>query len=118
MEGGMVGQVRWVLEGHQLYGPPSTSFTPYLYTPLYVYVCAPVAWLTGVGYLPLRLVSLVSSLVLLAVLGWWAAREADDVWAGPGAAGLFAACFGLAGSWLDLARGDSLFLALLFGGLA
>ncbi len=118
MEGGMVDHVRRVLAGHQLYRPPSLAFTPYLYTPLYSYVAAPVAWVLGVGYLPLRLVSLVSALATMAVIAWWVRRETGSWWAGFVGAGLFASTFRVGGSWLDLARVDSLFLALLVGGLA
>lgn len=117
IEGGMVDQARRILEGHQLYGPPSTTFTPYLYTPLYSYVAAGVSWFAGAGYAPLRLVSLLSSLAAMATVGWWVTRETGERWAGFVAAGFLAACFRVGGSWFDLARVDSLFLALVLAGL-
>ncbi len=117
MEGGMVDHVRRVLDGHQLYGPPSLSFTPYLYTPLYSYVGAAFSWVLGVGYFPLRLLSLLASLAAMLVVGWWVFRETGQRWAGFVAAGLLAACYRIGGSWFDLARVDSLFLALLLEGL-
>jgi len=117
IEGGMVDQVRRILAGHELYGPPSTTFTPYIYTPLYSYVAAGVSWLAGAGYAPLRLVSLLSSLAAMATVGWWVTKETGERWAGLVAAGFLAACFRVGGSWFDLARVDSLFLALVLGGL-
>lgn len=118
MEGGVVDHVRRVLDGEPLYGPPSVAFTPYIYTPLYYYVAAPVAWALGTGYAPLRLVSIVASLVTFGAIARLVVRETGDRWAGLVGAGLFAATFRLGGSWFDLARVDSLFLALTFAGLA
>jgi hypothetical protein len=117
MEGGVVDHVQRVLDGDPLYGPPSLRFTPYLYTPLYYLVAAPVAWVTGNGYAPLRGVSIASSLVAFAAVGALVRRETGDRRAAIAAAGLFAACYRIGGAWFDLARVDSLFLALTFAGL-
>lgn len=117
MEGGVVDHVRRVLAGQPLYGRPTLGFTPYIYPPLYYYVCAPVAWLLGVGLFPLRLVSFLSSLVAMAAIFGLVRRETGDRWAALVAAGVFAACYRAGGAWFDLARVDSLFLALLFGGI-
>ena len=117
MEGGVVDHVQRVIDGEQLYGPPSLRFTPYLYTPLYYLVAAPVAWLFGNGYEPLRAVSILSSLAAFGAVGGIVWRETRDGRAAVAAAGLFAACYRIGGAWFDLARVDSLFLALLFAGL-
>lgn len=118
MEGGMVDHVRQVMAGHDLYRQPSLHFTPYLYTPLYYYASAAVSWVIGVGYVPLRVVSLASSTFAFGTVGWWVAKETADRWAGLLAGALLAACFQLGGNWYDLARVDSLFLALVVAGLA
>jgi hypothetical protein len=71
-----------------------------------------VAEVTGIGFLPLRLVSFVSSLAAIAVLWRWVVEATRDRVAGPVAAGLFAATYGLTGWWFDVGRLDSLFVAL------
>ena len=43
-----------------LYTPPTLAYVSYTYTPFYAWVSAAVAEVTGVGFLPLRLVSLGS----------------------------------------------------------
>jgi hypothetical protein len=117
MEGGVLLHVQRVLNGQQLYGAPSLHFTPFLYTPLYYYVSAGFAWLVGLHLSTLRIVSIVSSLVALGVVYRLVWLETRNRWAAVVAAGILAACFRLAGAWLDLARVDSLFLALLLVGL-
>ncbi len=117
MEGGSLHHVRWILGGHLLYARPSYIFTPYTYPPLYFYVSAAAAWLLGDGFLPLRLVSFASSLGCFALLFLFVKRETESAEAGFLAAALFAATFRASGSWLDLARIDSLFLLLLLAAI-
>ena len=112
LEGAMVDHVRTILSGAPLYAKPSLAFIPLTYTPLYFYVAAAVAKLTGVGFLPLRVISIAASAGVLVVLYRLAARETGDASAGMVAAGLFAAMYGWTDGWLDLARNDSLFLLL------
>ena len=117
IEGGMVNHVARLRSGQPLYGAPSLTFTPDIYTPLYFVVSALVSVLTGTGFVSLRLVSIVASLVLLAALAKLADRETKDPVAAVVAAGLFAACYRISGAWLDIAREDTLCIALLFCGL-
>ena len=67
-EGGSVEVVHRVVLGQGIYGPPSMHFTPWPYTPLYFWVSAVVAEVTGIGFTPLRLVSFAASLVVLWLL--------------------------------------------------
>ena len=113
MEGGSVEHVRRVLSGQPLYVPPSLDFVPYIYTPLYYYVSAVFSLILGEGFLPLRLVSFLSSLGCLALIFLHVKGETQDPFSGLLAAGLFAAAFRAGGAWLDLARVDSLFLFLM-----
>lgn len=113
MEGSMVHHVWRVLAGQPIYGPPTLDFTPFLYPPLYYYVSAAVARVTGLGFLPLRLVSVVSSIAVFWFIYRLAERDTRSRYAGVLAVGLFAATYRLGGAWFDLARNDSLFLALL-----
>ena len=117
MEGGVLDHVQRVLHGQALYVPPSIHFTPFLYTPLYYYVSAGASWLFGLHLSTLRMVSIVSSIVAFAALYRLVWIETRDRWASLVAVGLLAACFQVSGAWLDLARVDSLFLALLLVGL-
>ena len=118
MEGGSVELAGRVLSGHSLYTQPSVMFVGWTYTPLYYWISAAVAKLTGLGFLPLRLVSLIASLVAMATLAWMVARETGSRVAGLVAAGLFAATFKISGAWFDTGRVDSLFLALTLLALA
>ncbi len=113
MEGSMVHHVSRVLAAKPLYGPPTLEFTPFLYPPLYYYVSAAVARFTGLGFLPLRLVSFASSIVIFWCIYRLAQRDTGSRYAGVLAAGLFAAIYRIGGAWFDLARNDSLFLALM-----
>ena len=112
MEGGSVELAARVAAGHSLYAPPTLAFVGWTYPPLYYWIAAAVAKLTGVGFEPLRLVSLTASLVSIATLAWIVTRETGDRIAGLVAAGLFAATFRISGAWFDTGRVDSLFLAL------
>ncbi len=115
LEGGAVELVRRVSSGQSLYVSPSADFTPWPYPPLYFWASAGVARFTGEGYLPLRIVSFVSSLVVLLLIAAIVRRIAGSWLGGLCGAGLFAATFALGGAWADLGRVDSLFLALLLG---
>jgi 4-amino-4-deoxy-L-arabinose transferase-like glycosyltransferase len=113
MEGGAVDHVRRILAGQPLYVQPSLEFVPYIYTPLYFYLSAALAKVIGVGFLPLRLLSLLASLGCFGTIYLLVRRESSSPWAGLLAAGLFAATYRAGGAWLDIARVDSLFLLLL-----
>ena len=116
MEGGSVDQVSRLLAGEKLYVEPTPSFVPYIYTPLYYYVAAGVAKLTGPGFFALRLVSFLASLVCFVVVARFAYRETRCRNAALLAAGLFASTYAVSGRWFDLGRVDSLFLMWLLLG--
>lgn len=118
MEGGSVELAARVAAGHSLYTAPSLAFVGWTYTPFYYWTAAAVAKVTGLGFLPLRLVSLVASLTSMATLAWIVVRETGNRIAGLAAAGLFAATFRISGAWFDIGRVDSLFLALTLLALA
>ena len=117
IEGGMVDHVARIRDGHSLYASPSLTFTADIYTPLYFLVSAAVSLVTGLGFFPLRLVSLLASIALFGALAKLTMTDTDDWISGVVAAGLFAACFRIGGAWLDTARVDTLCIALLFWGL-
>jgi hypothetical protein len=117
LESNSLVEVHRILAGQPLYPAPSIRYVPDGYPPLYFAVSAAVASVLGVSYLPLRLVSLVSSLVCFVLLGRLVQRETGSLAAGAGAAGLFAATYFATDTWFDVGRVDSLFLALSIGGL-
>ncbi len=113
MEGAMVNHVGRILQGQPLYGAPTLHFTAFLYPPLYYYVSAGVASVTGLGFLPLRMVSIASSFAVFWILYRIVRQATESRYAGILAVGLFAATYDASGGWFDLARNDSLFLALM-----
>jgi hypothetical protein len=115
LEGGAVSQVRRILQGRQMYPAPGVDFVAYPYPPLYFLVSSAVALVTGVGYLPLRIVSMAGSLASMGLLYAIVRREGGARWHGLVAAGLFAAGFRFAGGFFDVARVDALLVALLLG---
>jgi hypothetical protein len=117
LEGNSLVEVQRILAGQPLYPAPAAQYVPDGYPPLYFLVSAAVARLLGVSYLSLRLVSLVSALACFALLARLVQRETGSVAAGTGAAGVFAATYFATGTWFDVARVDSLFLALSIAGL-
>jgi hypothetical protein len=117
LESNSLVEVHRTLAGQSLYTAPSAQYAADGYPPLYFYVSAAAASVLGVSYLPLRLVSVVSSLVCFALLGRLVQRETGSPAAGISAAGLFAATYFATATWFDVGRVDSLFLALSLGGL-
>jgi hypothetical protein len=114
-EGSTVEVTARVVEGDPLYGPPSTSFTPWPYPPLYFWLTGAVARLLGVNLLSLRLVSFAASIAVLVLLALVVRKVGGRTVAGLVAAGVYAATYRVSGAWADTARVDSLVLALLLG---
>ena len=112
MEGAMVDHVGRIVAGKSIYTAPSVSFVPFFYSPFYYYVSAAVSFVTGVGLLPLRLVSIASSVASFWLIYLFVVKETGSRYAGLIAAGMFAATYRISGAWFDLARVDSLFLLL------
>jgi hypothetical protein len=118
IEDGMLASVRHMAAGLPLYQTPSVTFTPYLYTPIYLYAATALSRIAGLGYPALRLLS------ILATLGCFGAIYAlvyTDVpeedggrsrrhLAAIAAVGLFAACYPAVGAAFDVGRVDMLYL--------
>ena len=113
IEGSMVDHVIRILSGQKLYVAPSLQFVPFLYTPLYYYLAAVASKILGVGFIPLRLVSFMSSLGCLFIIFLITKKETASVYWGIIASSLFAATYRIGGAWFDIARVDSLYLFLL-----
>ena len=117
-EGYMVDHVARVLGPGDVYCAPSLGFMTFVYPPLYYWVSAAVALATGLGFLPLRLVSFVSSLASVFLIGRMVWRETDDAEAGSFTGLLYAATYGASGFFMDVARVDSLAFLLFLATLA
>jgi len=113
VEGLMLEQTRRVMEGANLYPPPSAEYVPGPYPPLYFYVSAFFGFFSGASHLPLRLVSILSTLASCGALYAFVRRESGLKLPGLLASGLFAATWSINAYWFDLARVDMLSLALI-----
>ena len=116
-EGASVDHVIRMLSGQKYYDSPSIEFIAAIYTPLYFYLSALLSKIIGIGFLPLRLISFISSLGCFLIIFLMVRRESESAFSGIIAAGLFAATYELSGSWFDIGRSDSLFLFFLLWAL-
>jgi hypothetical protein len=113
MEGGQLTHSLRVLHHQPIYGPPSVDFISYLYTPFYPILLAGLSKITGLGYLLGRMVSLLS-FVAASIFGYvFARREGGDRTTAACAMAIPVAAYVPTGQWYDLARPDSLYLALV-----
>jgi Dolichyl-phosphate-mannose-protein mannosyltransferase len=117
MEGGLAEEARRAGLGLKLYVKPTFEYTPYLYGPVWFWVAGAVGRIAGAGLFAGRLVSVLSSVAVLALVADFVRREGGSKLAGLWAAGLYAACYPLASAFYDLARVDSLFVAFFLGAL-
>ena len=116
-EGGMLAHLARARAGAAMYAEPSLEFLPFPYPPLFTGCGALLSRLIGEGLPALRAVSILASLGLGAVVVA-SHRKRSDLLGGWLAVGLFAAGYRFAGAWLDVARVDALFLALVALGWA
>jgi hypothetical protein len=118
MEGGMLVHTLRLVQGEPIYAEPSARFVSFAYTPLYPIVLWLLAPAAGVGYLPARAVSAATFALALVVAYAFVRRAGGSRAVALGAAAIPAAAFGPTGAWYDLARIDSLFLALTAAAVA
>lgn len=136
MEGGMLAHAARLAEGQSIYPAPSIDFIPYLYTPLYPALLAALGSVFGISYALGRAISVAAIVAAIALMvvalrqashapGLDTDAEADTArdtqrarWCGAAvAAGFFAATYPWVEGWYDIARADTLFLAMILGGL-
>lgn len=117
LEGAVMDHSRWILQGNQLYGPPSEEFTPFLYPPLYSYVSALFMKIFGVHMLIPRLVSLVSSLLVLVLIWRLVKFETGSNFYALVAAGFYASFYPFVRCYFDMVRVDAFFVFLMFLGV-
>ncbi len=112
MEGGTLDHVKRVMAGQSIYTKPSLEFVPYIYNPLYYYLCAPFAFALGDGFFPPRLVSFLASGASSWAIYSLVRLETGSRRCAYLSTAAFLAAFRLCGAWFDLARVDMLFIAL------
>lgn len=117
----LTGALRF-MQGQNIYAPPSLDYIPQLYTPLYPLVVSALGRVFGLSYAMARAVSIISVLVVLVLAAravWSEGRtERCSAWAGAtSAVGFVAAAYPWVDCFYDLARVDSLAMALGLGGL-
>jgi hypothetical protein len=117
MEGGQLLQSAEILAGRFPYRAPSADYMAFPYQPLYAAIVAALAWLVGLSLPLARAVSIASTLSCAALVGRAVARETGARGYGWLAGAMVIALYRVVGFWFDLARVDSLFVALLVGAL-
>ncbi|WP_146072097.1 hypothetical protein [Bryocella elongata] len=104
----MMTSVWRLAHGQPLYGKPSLEWAPFLYAPLFFYASLAMSKITGLGYVALRSVSLLSALGTAAVLYLHIRRETANTVAAISAVGIYASLYSVALGWYDIGRVDSL----------
>lgn len=112
LESGILEHVGRLADGDSLYNAPSVAFTQLPYPPLLFGIGAGLSSVFGVHFWVLRVISLVSILTAFWFIQRIVKRETTNAVVGFIATGLFAATFHVSGYWFDVAKPDSLFLAL------
>jgi len=116
MCGSVLDHVERIALGKPIYVAPSAEWIPFLYTPLYYWVCAPLARAMP-AMIACRLVSIAATLASSALV-WRLARRlgATRFWSLV-AVGCFYGAYSFTGYWYDLERPDSLSMAMVLAGV-
>jgi hypothetical protein len=117
IEGAYVNQAIWVSSGRFPYVPPTLSYLPTSKTPFFFYIAGLMMKLSGNdSFFSPRLVSIFSLFGTLIIIFILVSRVFQHSRLGFITAGLYAATFQFTGSWMDLAKTDSLCLFLILFG--
>lgn len=117
-EDSILMQTLRLVQGQPVYVPPNAVFNPHVYMPFYFWLGSWLIRLTGPNLVPLRLLSLAATLTTTALIYFIARRESRHAWIALACAGLYLGGYRINGFWYEVIRVDSLFVALLLGGLA
>ena len=112
-----LAEVQRILQGQPIYAPPTLEYVPLIYGPVYFYLSAAVATLTGPGFASLRVVATLASAGMIALAGLFVRRETGSLAAALVAAGLLAASFPLVNGAMSVGRTDSTCLVFLLAAL-
>lgn len=117
-EDSILMQTLRLAQGLPVYIAPNAVFNPHVYMPLYFWLGSWLIRLSGPSLVPLRLLSLAATCATTFLIYWIAQRETNERWMALACAGLFLGGYRINGFWYELVRVDSLFVALMMGGLA
>jgi 4-amino-4-deoxy-L-arabinose transferase-like glycosyltransferase len=117
MEEAAVQVVRHMLSGQPAYGPPTLTYVPVVYPPLYFALAAAAGLVTGASLVPLRLVSLLGSVIAAALIFGLVRRETHSRTLGLVSAAVFVGSTHISLTSLDLGRVDALGVALMLGAI-
>lgn len=112
MEGGVMHQAHRFANGQPLYPEPGRDFVPFLYTPLFAIVMGSLGKVFGISYALGRILSIVSCIAIGWAIWTAVAQEGKPPAHRLAAVGLFAAGYVFTFRWLDLARPDTMAMAL------
>jgi 4-amino-4-deoxy-L-arabinose transferase-like glycosyltransferase len=118
IEDSMLMQSLRIADGQPVYVPPNADFNPHVYMPLFFWLGAALFKIGGPSLVLLRLISFGATLVTGILIFWIALRESGLRWIAIACAGLFLGGYRINGFWYEVARVDSLFIALTLGALA
>ena len=114
-EGSLLIEVQRILSHEAIYSKPTIYYVAWLYEPFYFYLSAFVGEIFGISYVSDRLISLLSTSVLLVLIVKVVFRETKSILLGFAALGLYLAAYGKTGACMLVARVDPLFVLLLVG---
>jgi hypothetical protein len=117
-EDSILMQSLWVAQGLPVYVAPNADFNPHVYMPLFFWLGGLLIKLGGPSLPLLRILPLAATLAATGLIYWIARRESGRRWVALACAGLFLGGYRINGFWYDVIRVDSLFVALMVGGLA
>jgi hypothetical protein len=118
LEGAEVLRARELLDGRAIFRAPSAEYIATPYTPFYYVLVALAAKVAGgLSLGAARAVSILATFALIALVASAVKRETGDRRAALLGAGGVAGLYAVAGWIFDLARVDSLFIALVMGSL-
>lgn len=116
-EPGGLQQVTRVLAGQPLYTTPTLDYVPLIYGPVYYYLAAPLAAISGSALFGLRASSLLASLGSIALLTLIVRRETGSLGMGLVGGALLAACDQLVEGAMDIGRTDATMLFFLMAAI-
>jgi 4-amino-4-deoxy-L-arabinose transferase-like glycosyltransferase len=118
VEDSMLMQSLRIADGQPVYLSPNADFNPHVYMPLFFWLGAILFKIGGPSLVLLRLISFGATLATTILIYRIALRESGLRWIAIACAGLFLGGYRINGFWYEIARVDSLFVALMLGGFA
>jgi len=107
LERGALQEVALIRHGQPIYVAPTLGYVPFIYGPLYYYLAAGVATISGLDLFGLRFVSLLASLGSIALVGMLIRRETGSAAMGVVGGALLAACDPFVVGAMDNGRVDA-----------